>query len=90
MNPVFTDNSGPEVVYCPPDQNIIPTQMLTNVTWKTPQFTDNSNGNLRILNSRENGSLFPWGTSIVYYEAFDNNPNNRPAVCQFKIRLKRK
>lgn len=90
MNAVFTDNSGPEVVYCPPDQNIIPTQMLTNVTWKNPQFTDNSNGNLRILNSRENGSLFPWGTSTVYYEAFDNNPNNRPAVCQFKIRLKRK
>lgn len=90
MNAVFTDNSGPEVVYCPPDQNIIPTQMLTNVIWKTPQFTDNSNGNLRILNNRENGSLFPWGTSIVYYKAFDNNPNNRPAVCQFKIRLKRK
>lgn len=90
MNAVFTDNSGPEVVYCPPDQNIIPTQMLTKVTWETPQFKDNSNGNLTISSSRENGSQFFWGTSIVYYKAFDNNPNNRPAVCQFKIRLKRK
>ena len=90
MNAVFTDNSGPEVVYCPPDQNIIPTQMLTKVTWETPQFKDNSNGNLTISSSRENGSQFFWGTWIVYYKAFDNNPNNRPAVCQFKIRLKRK
>lgn len=86
----FTDNLGPEVVYCPPDQNIIATQMKTVVTWKPPQFNDNSNGNLTIICNHENGTEFYWGTWIVHCTAFDNNPNNKPADCQFKIRLKRK
>ncbi|CAH3141747.1 unnamed protein product [Porites lobata] len=84
------DNSGPEVVYCPPDQNITATQMRTVVTWISPQFKDNSNSPLFITCSHKSGAQFYWGTWNVHCTAFDNNPNNNPAVCQFTIRLKPK
>ena len=87
---LFVDNSGPEVVYCPPDQNITAIQRRTVVTWISPQFKDNSNSPLVIECSRENGDQFYWGTWNVMCTAYDYNPNNNPAVCRFTIRLKRK
>ena len=86
----FADNSGPIVVYCPPDQNITATSMKTTVTWQSPQFKDNSNSPLVVRCSQESGTEFYWGTWNVHCTAYDNNPNNKPALCQFKLRLKRK
>ena len=64
--------------------------MRTVVTWISPQFKDNSNSPLDIICSHQSGAHFYWGTWNVHCTAFDNNPNNNPAVCQFTIRLKRK
>ena len=88
--PSFADNSGPKVVYCPPDQNITATRMKTTVTWQSPQFKDNSKSPLTVTCSQESGTEFYWGTWNVHCKASDNNPNNKPALCQFKLRLKRK
>ena len=84
------DNEGPFVIYCPPDQHITATQMRTVVTWNEPQFDDNSNSPLVINCNRESGDEFYWGTWNVQCTAYDNNPNNDPAVCQFKLIVKRK
>ena len=83
-----TDNTGPEVVYCPPDQDITVSQMKTVVTWQSPEFKDNSNGPLNIECSHESGTAFFWGTWNVQCRAYDNNPSNDPALCQFTLRLK--
>ena len=87
---LLADNLGPMVVYCPPDQNITATQMNTLVTWNDPQFKDNSNNPLEIRCSHQSGTQFYWGTWNVHCTAFDNNPDNNPAVCQFTLRIKRK
>lgn len=84
------DNLGPVVVYCPPDQQITATEMNTLVTWNEPQFQDNSNDPLVIDCNYQSGTEFYWGTYGVNCRAYDNNPNNDPAVCQFKIIVKRK
>ena len=86
----FADNSGPLVVYCPSDQNITVTRMKTTVTWQSPQFKDNSNSPLVVTCSHQSGTEFYWGTWNVHCTAYDNNPNNKPALCQFVLRLKRK
>ena len=86
----FADNSGPTVVYCPPDQNITATRMKTTVTWQSPQFKDNSNSPLVVRCSQKSGTEFYWGTWNVHCTAYDNNPNNKPALCQFTLTLKRK
>ena len=75
------------VVYCPADQNITTTQMKTIVTWKSPQFKDNSNGALDVKCNHHSGTAFYWGTWNVHCRAYDNNPNNNPADCQFTIRV---
>ena len=64
--------------------------MRTVVTWISPQFKDNSNSPLAITCSHKSGAQFYWGTWNLHCTAFDKNPNNNPAVCQFTIRLKRK
>ncbi|XP_067016111.1 uncharacterized protein [Acropora muricata] len=85
---LLEDNSGPIVVYCPPDQNITATSMKTTVTWQSPQFKDNSNSPLVVRCSQESGTEFYWGTWNVHCTAYDNNPNNKPALCHFKLRVK--
>ncbi|XP_068737640.1 uncharacterized protein [Montipora capricornis] len=82
------DNTGPEVVYCPPDQDITVSQMKTVVTWQSPEFKDNSNSLLNIECSHESGIAFFWGTWNVQCRAYDSNPSNDPALCQFTLRLK--
>ncbi|XP_078343207.1 uncharacterized protein LOC144628957 isoform X2 [Oculina patagonica] len=84
---VLEDNLGPMVVYCPPDQDVTATKMRTVVTWKDPQFKDNSNNPLVIRCSHQSGTEFYWGTWNVHCTAFDNNPNNNPAVCQFTLKV---
>lgn len=88
--PFVADNLGPQVVYCPPDQNITATKMRTVVTWNTPRFKDNSNSPLVMTCSHQSGTEFYWGTWNVHCTAYDNNPNNKPAVCQFRLTVKRK
>ena len=87
--PPSADNLGPVVVYCPPDRHITATEMNTLVTWNEPQFQDNSNDPLLIDCNYRSGTEFYWGTYAVTCRAYDNNPNNDPAVCQFKIVVKR-
>jgi len=82
------DNLGPEVDYCPPDQNITVSTMKTKMSWNSPKFKDNSNSPLNIECSHQSDTYFYWGTWNVYCTAFDNNPSNNPAVCQFTLRLK--
>ncbi|XP_068689881.1 uncharacterized protein [Montipora foliosa] len=82
------DSSGPIVVYCPSDQNITVTSMRTTVTWQSPQFKDNSDTPLIVTCSHQSGTEFYWGTWNVHCTAYDNNPNNKPALCEFKLRLK--
>ncbi|XP_015761109.1 PREDICTED: sushi, von Willebrand factor type A, EGF and pentraxin domain-containing protein 1-like isoform X1 [Acropora digitifera] len=84
------DNSGPVVVYCPPDKNIIATSRKTKVTWQSPRFKDNSNSPLEVTCSHQSGTEFYWGTWNVQCRASDNNPNNKPALCQFRLKLKPK
>lgn len=84
------DNEGPEVVYCPPDMDIIATRMTTIVKWKQPEFKDNSNEPLIVRCSHKSGSKFYWGTWNVQCSAYDSNPNNDPALCKFTISVKRK
>ena len=84
------DNEGPEVVYCPPDMELIATRMTTIANWKQPQFKDNSDEPLNIRCSHKSGSKFYWGTWNVQCLAYDNNQNNDPAVCKFTINVKRK
>lgn len=86
----ITDNLGPQVVYCPADQDITATKMTTIVTWKDPQFKDNSNSPLLITCSHQSGTAFYWGTWNVFCTAYDDNPDNDPAVCKFTITVKRK
>ena len=86
----ITDNLGPEVVYCPPDQNVSVTKMKSVIRWKSPQFKDNSNSPLVESCSHQSGTKFYWGTWNVLCTAYDKNPNNKPAVCRFTLRLKRK
>lgn len=83
------DNEGPEVVYCPPDMELVATRMTTIVKWKQPQFKDNSNEPLNIRCSHKSGSLFYWGTWNVQCSAHDSNINNDPALCKFTITVKR-
>jgi len=85
---VLEDNEGPQVVYCPPDQEITATQMTTIVTWNEPQFKDNSDSPLVITCSHQSGTEFYWGTWNVHCTAYDDNPDNDPAVCQFTITVK--
>ncbi|KAJ7360021.1 hypothetical protein OS493_019109 [Desmophyllum pertusum] len=87
---ILEDNLGPMVVYCPPDQSITATQMNTLLTWNDPKFKDNSNTPLVIRCSHQSGTQFYWGTWNVHCTAFDNNPDNNPAVCQFTLRIKPK
>ena len=87
---ILTDNLGPVVVYCPPDQHITATAWDTFVSWNEPQFRDNNDDNLTITCSHHSGAQFHWGTWNVYCIAYDNNPDNNPAVCQFTLTLKRK
>lgn len=84
------DNLGPQVVYCPPDQNITATKMRTVVTWKEPEFKDNSKSPLVIACNLQSGTEFYWGTWNVHCTAYDNNPDNEPAVCHFTLTVKRK
>ena len=86
---LISDNIGPVVVYCPPDQDITATTIEKVVTWNEPQFKDNSNNPLVIRCSHESGTEFYWGTYNVQCTAFDNNPSNNPAVCQFTLTVKR-
>lgn len=86
----MTDELSPEVVYCPADQSITTTSLKTEVTWKEPQFKDNSNDPLTIKCSHQSGTEFYWGTWNVHCTAQDNNPNNEPALCQFTLTIKRK
>ncbi|KAJ7360012.1 hypothetical protein OS493_019099, partial [Desmophyllum pertusum] len=65
-------------------------KMNTLVTWNDPQFKDNSNNPLEIRCSHQSGTQFYWGTWNVHCTAFDNNPDNNPAVCQFTLRIKPK
>ena len=60
------------------------------MTWNDPQFKDNSNNPLTITCSHQSGTKFYWGTWNVHCTAFDNNPNNNPAVCQFTLKVERK
>lgn len=90
MNYLFADNEGPEVVYCPPDQDITATDITAVVNWKQPQFKDNSNESLIVSCSHMSGSKFYWGTWNVQCSAYDGNPNNDPALCKFTIKVKRK
>ncbi|XP_022794659.1 sushi, von Willebrand factor type A, EGF and pentraxin domain-containing protein 1-like [Stylophora pistillata] len=87
---IITDEVGPVVTYCPPDQNITATQMKVLVTWTNPQFKDNSNDPLTIHCSHQSGTEFYWGTWNVHCVAYDKNPNNQPAVCQFTLIIKPK
>ena len=66
------------------------TKMRTVVTWNEPQFEDNSNSPLVINCNRQSGDVFYWGTWNIHCTAYDNNPNNDPAVCEFKLIVKRK
>ena len=60
------------------------------MTWQSPQFKDNSNSPLIVTCSHQSNTEFYWGTWNVHCTAYDNNPNNKPALCEFKLRLKRK
>ncbi|XP_067018332.1 uncharacterized protein [Acropora muricata] len=85
---VLEDNLGPQVVYCPPDQKITAINMRTVVTWKAPEFKDNSKIPLLTRCSHDSGTEFYWGTWNVHCTAHDNNPYNQPAVCQFTLSVK--
>lgn len=64
--------------------------MTTIVTWNEPRFKDNSNSPLLITCSHQSGATFYWGTWNVFCTAYDDNPDNDPAVCKFTITVKRK
>ena len=86
----IADNLGPQVAYCPADQDITATKMTTIVTWNEPRFKDNSNSPLLITCSHQSGTAFYWGTWNVFCTAYDDNPENDPAVCKFTLTVKRK
>ena len=86
----MTDELSPEVVYCPKDQIIITKEIKEVVIWNEPQFKDNSNHPPTIKCNHQSGTEFYWGTWNVSCTARDNNPNNKPALCQFNITVKRK
>ena len=63
--------------------------MKTKVTWPEPQFRDNSNSPLTISCSHNSGASFFWGEWNVHCRAYDNNPANAPAICEFVLIVKR-
>lgn len=86
----FLDKSGPVVVFCPPSRNITSENRQEVVTWPEPQFKDNSNGPLQITCNRKSGAVFYWGSYTIHCMAYDNNPENEPAVCKFDLTIRRK
>ncbi|PFX23088.1 Fibropellin-1 [Stylophora pistillata] len=85
---IVVDELSPEVVYCPKDQIIITKEIKEVVIWNEPQFKDNSNHPPTIKCNHQSGTEFYWGTWNVSCTARDNNPNNKPALCQFNITVK--
>lgn len=86
----FLDNSGPAVVFCPPSRIITSEKRQIGVTWPEPLFEDNSNDPLQITCSRKSGTVFYWGSYTIHCRAYDNNPDNKPAVCKFNLTIKGK
>ncbi|PFX23098.1 sushi, von Willebrand factor type A, EGF and pentraxin domain-containing protein 1-like isoform X2 [Stylophora pistillata] len=84
------DNSGPVVVFCPSSRNITSDNRQKVVTWPDPQFKDNSNGPLHITCNRKSGTVFYWGSYTIHCMAYDNNPENEPAVCKFDLTIRPK
>ena len=86
----LSDDMGPQVLFCPTSFTIRATKQTAIVNWDVPIFKDNSLGNLEPECNRQSGESFYWGDWNIYCRAYDNNPNNEPAVCHFVVTVKRK
>ena len=81
---------GPQVLFCPASFIIRATAQTAIVNWDVPIFKDNSLGYIEPECNRQSGDSFYWGDWNIYCRAYDNNPNNEPAVCFFVVTVKRK
>ena len=81
---------GPQVLFCPASLTIRATAQTALVNWDAPIFKDNSLGFIKPECNRQSGESFYWGDWNIYCRAYDNNPNNEPAVCYFVVTVKRK
>ncbi|XP_020610476.1 sushi, von Willebrand factor type A, EGF and pentraxin domain-containing protein 1-like isoform X1 [Orbicella faveolata] len=82
------DDMGPQVLFCPASFTIRATAQTSIVTWDAPIFKDNSLGIIEPQCNRQSGDSFYWGDWNIYCRAYDNNPNNEPAVCYFVVTVK--
>ena len=87
---IFSDDMGPQVLFCPASFTARATAMTAIVNWDAPIFKDNSLGLIEPQCNRQSGDRFYWGDWNIYCRAYDNNPNNEPAVCNFVVTVKRK
>ncbi|XP_077994498.1 peroxidasin homolog [Glandiceps talaboti] len=83
------DNSDKEspVLKCPDDINqaMPPRKKKVKVHWNLPIVTDNMNGNITIISTRDSGDPFYLGITKVSYSAVDSSGNG--AVCSFSVAI---
>ncbi|KAL5012287.1 hypothetical protein ScPMuIL_010838 [Solemya velum] len=74
----------PPILHCPTNMVVTAPSgaQVMSVTWTSPNPTDNS-GNVTLVASRQSGSQFNKGTTMVLYQAFD--PSGLTSVCSFNI-----
>ncbi|XP_022091514.1 sushi, von Willebrand factor type A, EGF and pentraxin domain-containing protein 1-like [Acanthaster planci] len=80
------DTQPPTVENCPgPIIDIVSSKTFKAVSWDEPEFADNSNQELHIVKSHEQGDELTWGSHIVTYTATDGA--GLSGECRFTIRL---
>lgn len=81
------DKENPLVIFCPSDISLNTTQDDVVVTWKEPEFVDNSGEKPRVRKNILSGTAFKHGEHNVIYEAYDRERNR--AKCAFKVKVSR-
>ncbi|XP_033096234.1 uncharacterized protein LOC117100567 isoform X3 [Anneissia japonica] len=78
------DKEDPIITGCPSDISVNTTRMSSyaNVTWLTPNTTDNS-GTVSLDSIYSSGDGFPVSTTTVVYTATD--PYNNTVICSFDV-----
>ncbi|XP_033110787.1 sushi, von Willebrand factor type A, EGF and pentraxin domain-containing protein 1-like, partial [Anneissia japonica] len=80
------DREPPAVVSCPTDIEIESSQSTINVTWKEPEFKDNS-GKFTLQSNKYSGYRFnQFEVLLVSYKVEDSSKNT--AFCNFSVKVK--
>ncbi|GAB1604661.1 hypothetical protein Ahia01_000747600, partial [Argonauta hians] len=79
------DTQPPRVDRCPRAVTVVSQEAEATVTWEEPQFSDNSQEELRITSTRRPGGKFKQGITDVIYQASDSAGN--VASCNIQVHV---